>query len=126
MRNTTNPVHPEVVVWVYSATACSALTLALPITASGFVVHASSQQWLCLLEVGMSSIIEQVLVTLGFKNVPASVGTLLLTMETGFAFLFGLVALGETAQWKTVLGACFIGAAVGFTARTQSSKPADV
>lgn len=57
--------------------------------------------------------------TSAFKDVDARVGTVLLTMETAFAFLFGVVVLKEHVRLVTVVGACCITGAVVSTAAQQ-------
>eukprot|EP00928_Gymnodinium_smaydae_P090194 TRINITY_DN74035_c0_g1_i1.p1 TRINITY_DN74035_c0_g1~~TRINITY_DN74035_c0_g1_i1.p1 ORF type:complete len:390 (-),score=33.16 TRINITY_DN74035_c0_g1_i1:17-1186(-) len=116
MRNTATPVDPEVVVWFYSATSVFFLTLALPFTVQEFVFSAPHREWSALVAVGLISVVEQTLVTVGFRGLPAGIGTLLLTLETGFAFLFGLLVLQEPVSLTSGLGAFCIAVAVGSTA----------
>eukprot|EP00933_Yihiella_yeosuensis_P015297 TRINITY_DN13399_c0_g1_i1.p1 TRINITY_DN13399_c0_g1~~TRINITY_DN13399_c0_g1_i1.p1 ORF type:complete len:469 (-),score=97.76 TRINITY_DN13399_c0_g1_i1:198-1604(-) len=107
----------EVVVWAYSVTALSMIIASLPWTASGLkLFDVPFSAWAALLAVGMTSVIEQLLVTLGFRGVSAAAGTLLLTLEAGFAFLFGTFFLHEPVMSQTALGAFCIAAAVVVTA----------
>lgn len=120
MQGNTTLVKPEVVVWAYSATAVTVLTLLLPFSAGTFVLHGvSARAWLALLAVGGTSVVEQQLVTIGFRGLPAGVGTMILTLEAGFAFLWGWTLLGEPLRWASAVGACLVGAAVVATAVRQ-------
>jgi len=47
--------------------------------------------------VGATSVIEQLLVTLGFRGLSATAGTLMLTLEAAFAFVFSALILKEPA-----------------------------
>lgn len=122
MRQSSTPVDPEVVVWTYSVTAIVALSVGLPATARSFRFGGPAIAWIYLLGVGTSSVLEQLLVTYGFRGVPAGAGTLLLTMETGFAFLFSVAALHETPRWTTCMGGVLIVTAVSFTAWRQMNS----
>ncbi|CAL1158518.1 unnamed protein product, partial [Cladocopium goreaui] len=112
MRKSERAIDPEVVVWSYSLTALCVLILALPLTASSFVWDASASAWLALISVGATSVIEQLLVTLGFRGLSATAGTLMLTLEAAFAFVFSALILKETPRLQTLLGAALVAAAV--------------
>lgn len=105
-------VQPDVVVWMYSATALVVLSVSLPFSASLFTLRSPLEAWVALLGVGLSSVLEQLLVTFGFKGVPAGVGTMLLTMETVIAFIFSLTIFHERVRPITAFGVALIAVAV--------------
>mmetsp|Transcript_69552 Transcript_69552/g.145283 ORF Transcript_69552/g.145283 Transcript_69552/m.145283 type:complete len:448 (+) Transcript_69552:135-1478(+) len=112
-------VKSEVVVWWYSAVSLVVLSVALPETLPKFTWEADTSTWEALIAVGGVSIAEQLLVTLGFAGVSAGLGTLLMTLETGFAFLFGWLVLHDEMHFMTVLGAILIVLAVGSLVSTK-------
>lgn len=119
MRGDAGTVSPELVVWAYAATGIGVLCASLPVTVGLFVVDAPLWAWAALVMVGAVSVAEQMLVSVGFRSVPAGMGTLLLTLETGFAFPLSLIVLKEELRWTALVGGCCIAAAVGSSAVHQ-------
>ncbi|CAE7042178.1 SKI2 [Symbiodinium sp. CCMP2592] len=117
-------IDAELVVWSYSATALCVLVAALPFTEGNFVFEGiDTWTWLALIAVGLTSVTEQLLVTLGFRGLPAAAGTLMLTLEAGFAFLFSVLVLHEALRLQTVLGAALVAVAVVVTLRRPAGNP---
>eukprot|EP00927_Polykrikos_kofoidii_P052979 TRINITY_DN47057_c0_g1_i1.p1 TRINITY_DN47057_c0_g1~~TRINITY_DN47057_c0_g1_i1.p1 ORF type:complete len:374 (+),score=41.34 TRINITY_DN47057_c0_g1_i1:42-1163(+) len=122
LRGTEIPVRQEHVIWYYALISFT-MVIFSPVCNGGFILHASPTSWVALAGVAATSLMEQLLVTTGFKHLPAGAATLALTIEMAFAFFNSAVILREPVHPQTSIGASCITFAVSAVALQQMCIP---